>query len=64
MAVSNAYKEIMRILSEVEGEKGIPPGLLKEIYDMEADVVYLRSREGIYGDLAEAVSGAAEAREA
>ena len=62
--MSNAYKEIMRILSEVEAERGIPPGTLKEIYDMEADVAYLRSREGIHGDLAEIVSSAAEAREA
>lgn len=62
--MSNAYKEIMRILSGVEAERGIPPGLLKEIYDKESDVAYLRSREGIYGDLAEMVSSAVEAREA
>ena len=58
--MSSAFKEIVRILSEVEAKRGIPTGLLKEIYDKEADVVYLRSREGIHGDLAEMVSNAAE----
>ena len=54
----------MRILSEVEAEKGIPAGVLKEIYDKETDVAHLRSREGIQGDLSELVSAAAESKEA
>ena len=62
--MSSAYKEIMRILSEVEAEKGIPGGILKKIYDKEADVAYLRSREGIHGELTELVSAAAESKEA
>ena len=58
--VRDAYEEIVAILADVEKEKGIRPGLLKEIYDKEAGVVYLRSRERIHGDLTEMVSDAAD----
>ena len=61
--MSSPYKEIIRILSDVEAEKGIPTGLLKKIYDKESDVSYLRSREVIYGDLLEIISNAAETQE-
>lgn len=61
--MSSPYKEIIRILSDVEAEKGIPAGLLKKIYDRESDVSYLRSREVIYGDLLEIISNAAETQE-
>lgn len=61
--MSSPYKEIIRILSDVEAEKGIPAGLLKKIYDKESDVSYLRSREVIYGDLLEIISNAAETQE-
>lgn len=60
----DAYDEIVAILSDVESGAGIRPGLLKKIYDKEASVVYLRSRERIYGDLREWVSDAAGGREA
>lgn len=58
--VRDAYEEIVAILADVERDRGIRPGLLKEIYDKEAGVVYLRSRERIHGDLAEMVSDAAD----
>lgn len=57
--VRDAYEEIVAILADVERDRGIRPGLLKEIYDKEAGVVYLRSRERIHGDLTEMVSDAA-----
>ena len=57
--VQDPYEEIVAILTDVEKDAGIRPGLLKKIYDKEAGVVYLRSRERIHGDLAEMVSDAA-----
>lgn len=62
--MQGAYDEIVTILSDVERDMGIRPGLLKKIYDKEAGVVYLRSRERIYGDLREWVFDAAIVQEA
>lgn len=59
----DAYEEIMAILSDVERDNGMQAGLLKRIYDKEAGVAYLRSRERIYGDLRELVSNAAGKQE-
>ena len=58
--VRDAYEEIVSILRDVEKDKGIQEGLLKRIYDKEAAVVYLRSRERIHVDLMEMVSEASE----
>ena len=58
--VRDAYEEIISILKDVENDKGIQQGLLKRIYDREAAVVYLRSRERIHGDLMEMVSEAGD----
>lgn len=57
--VQDPYEEIVAILTDVEKDAGIRPGLLKKIYDKEAGVVYLRSRKRIHGDLAEIVFDAA-----
>ena len=57
--VQDPYEEIVAILTDVEQGAGMRPGLLKKIYDKEAGVVYLRSRERIHGELAELVSDAA-----
>ena len=57
----SAKEEIAKILSEVEKDGALPHGMLKKIYDMEAGVVHLRSRERIYSDLREAVADAATA---
>ena len=57
--VQDPYEEIVAILTDVEKGAGMRPGLLKKIYDKEAGVVYLRSRERIHGELAELVSDAA-----
>jgi len=57
--VQDPYEEIVAILTDVEKDAGIRPGLLKKIYDKEAGVVYLRSRKRIHGDLAELVADAA-----
>ena len=57
--VQDPYEEIVAILTDVEKDAKIRPGLLKRIYDKEAGVVYLRSRERIHGNLAEMVSDAA-----
>ena len=56
----SAREEIASILSEVEKGGAVPPGILKRVYDMEADMVHLRSRERIYTDLRELVSDAAD----
>lgn len=55
----SAREEITSILSEVEEGGAVPPGILKKIYDIESDIVHLRSRERIYTDLREIVSDAA-----
>lgn len=55
----SAREEIASILSEVESGSEIPLGMLKKIYDMEAGVVHLRSRERIYSGLRELISDAA-----
>lgn len=60
--VRDAYEEIMNILAGVEKRRGMQAGLLKKIYDKESSVVYLRSRELIYGDLREIVFNASERR--
>ena len=57
--MQDPYEEIMAILADVEKDVGIRSGLLKKIYDKEAGVVYLRSRERIHGDLADMVSDSA-----
>lgn len=57
--MQDAYDEIMSILADVEKDGRMPTGLLKKIYDKEAGVSYLRSRERIYGDLREMLSDAA-----
>lgn len=57
--VQDPYEEIVAILTDVEKDAGMRPGLLKKIYDKEAGVVYLRSRERIHGDLADMVSDSA-----
>lgn len=59
--VLSAKEEIARILSEVEKGSALPRGMLKRVYDMEAGVVHLRSRERIYSDLREMVANAAAA---
>lgn len=57
--VPSAREEIARILSEVETDGALPHGMLKKVYDMEAGVVHLRSRERIYSDLRETIADAA-----
>ena len=57
----SAREEIARILSEVEKDGALPHGMLKKIYDTEAGVVHLRSRERIYSDLRETIADAAAA---
>lgn len=57
--MQDPYEEIMAILADVEKDVGIRSGLLKKIYDKEAGVVYLRSRERIHGDLADMVADSA-----
>ena len=55
----SAREEIARILAEVESDSALPRGMLKKVYDMEAGVVHLRSRERIYSDLREMIADAA-----
>lgn len=58
--VSEAYRDIMLILREIEEEEGIPKGVLKKIYDREATMTHLRVREGIQSELLSIISEAAE----
>lgn len=51
MEMSTAYEEILNILHSVEKEKGISNGLLKKIYELESDVIHLRTRNQLCEEL-------------
>ena len=53
------YEEILQILADIETEKDLPRGLLRQIYDKEAAFVHLRSRTDIHDDLQSMISDAA-----
>ena len=58
--MASPYDEILQILSTIESKKGLPKGMLKEIYDMEMDVVHFRTRTLIHNSLQRTISIAAE----
>ena len=58
--MSTAYDEIIRILSGIEEDDGLPTGTLKKIYDIERNVVHLLHREQTHTDLHNVVANTAD----
>ena len=54
--MTDAYKEILKILADVEVENDLPAGTLKKIYEIEKGILHLGSRGQIYDTLQGIVS--------
>lgn len=56
--MTTAYEEILKILANVEKEKDIPEGTLRQIYETEKANVHLRNRDHIHDHLQGIISQA------